>query len=258
MSKRENAAFYVGYLNSVPRPLALFLLSFAAIFLGAAIGLAFSLGASIDDPGNARFVFEEGRQKLVGRLRLDPYPVLHLPAHGDQSPRAILLSGPGKRGAGRKVAGLDGELVEIGGAFLRRGNIDMLQMPGRNAVRRLDENEAGSLAGYQPTSARAFGRWRLTGEICDGKCEQGAMRPGRGLAHKACANLCLIGGAPPVFVSSGSVDGESYFLLADSAGGPLPEEVYDLVALVIEVEGEVERRDNLMVFRIDLDTVRVP
>jgi len=83
------------------------------------------------------------------------------------------------------------------------------------------------------------------------------MRPGNGLAHKACANLCIIGGLPPVFVSSGEVAGETFFLLADAAGRRLGEEVYDLVALTIEVEGNVERRDGLMVFSIDLARVTV-
>ncbi len=258
MSKPDRAPFYVGYLNQVPQPLAIFLMIFAAAFLGAMIGLAFSLSASVGDPGNARIVFEEGRQKLQGRLRLDPYPVLHLPANGNQGPRAVLLAGPGKRGAGLKVAELDGQLVEVEGGLLRRSNIDMLQMRGPGSVRQLDTDAAHALEDYQPAPARSFGRWRLTGEVCDGKCAQGAMRPGRGLAHKACANICLIGGTPPVFISSGAVDGESYFLLADSTGGPLADEVYDIVALIVEIEGEVERRDDLMVLRIDPGTVRVP
>jgi len=83
------------------------------------------------------------------------------------------------------------------------------------------------------------------------------MRPGRGLSHKACANLCIDGGAPPVFVSTAPVDGASFFLLADPDGNPLPDSHYDLVALMIEVEGDVERRDNLLVFKIDVSTAKV-
>jgi hypothetical protein len=77
------------------------------------------------------------------------------------------------------------------------------------------------------------------------------MRPGTGLAHKACANLCISGGQPPVFASTGTVDGTSFFLLADRNGGPVPDAVYHLVALPVDLEGEVERIDNMLIFKVD-------
>jgi hypothetical protein len=110
---------------------------------------------------------------------------------------------------------------------------------------------------YVPEADEPLGRWRLVGEICDGKCYAGVMRPGNGIAHLACADLCLLGGVPPVFVSTGDIDGENFFWLADADGGPLPDEFYPYVALRIGVEGEVERRDDIMIFKIDLSTVEV-
>ena len=102
-----------------------------------------------------------------------------------------------------------------------------------------------------------LGRWRIAGEICDGKCLAGAMRPGRGLAHKACANLCLVGDIPPVFATTGPVDGERYMLLAGPDGGPMPAEMYDFTAVLIDAEGEVYRRGDLLIFRVDPTTMRV-
>ena len=90
--------------------------------------------------------------------------------------------------------------------------------------------------------AVSLGRWRLAGEICDGKCLAGAMRPGRGLAHKACANLCLIGDIPPVFVSSKPVEGSEFLMVAGPDGGRMPDRAYDLVGQYIELKGEIERR----------------
>ena len=89
------------------------------------------------------------------------------------------------------------------------------------------------------------------------KCYQGAMRPGTGLSHKACANMCLIGGVPPVFVSSTPIEGNEFFLIVDREGNPLPEKYLDLVALLIEIEGFVEKIDDLMVFKVDLETAEV-
>ena len=102
-----------------------------------------------------------------------------------------------------------------------------------------------------------LGRWKLTGEICDGKCLAGAMRPGRGLAHRACANLCLVGGVPPVFVSSAPIDDEEFLLIGGPDGGPLPAAMLEYTALYISVEGRIERRGGMLVFLIYPDTVEV-
>jgi hypothetical protein len=105
--------------------------------------------------------------------------------------------------------------------------------------------------------AEDLGRWRLTGEICDGNCLTGAMRPGTGLAHRACANLCILGGLPPVFVATDSIAGSEFFLIGDADGGPLPDEMLDWTALLIAAEGRVERRGGVNVFLIDANTVEL-
>lgn len=77
------------------------------------------------------------------------------------------------------------------------------------------------------------------------------MKPGTGLSHKACANLCISGGVPPVFVSTAPVDGHIFFLLASKDGGPMPAGLRDKTALPVVLEGKVERRDNLLIFKVD-------
>ena len=87
----------------------------------------------------------------------------------------------------------------------------------------------------------------------------GRHAPGDGLAHKACANLCISSGAPPIFVTAeeGAVAGETFLLMADEDGGPLPDNFGDYVAVLVELEGEVERLDDLLVFKVDIDAARV-
>ena len=137
------------------------------------------------------------------------------------------------------------------GVLLTRGELLMLQARGgRNGLA-----PAGDAAAVPAPVAEPLGRWRLAGEMCDGKCLAGAMRPGRRLAHKACANLCVIGGVPPVFVSTKPVEGETYLLLAGPDGGPLTMEMLDHMAAFVTLEGEIERRGGLLVLKIDPATV---
>lgn len=245
--------FFIGYISAVPRALAIFLILITAAMLGGMAGLALAVGTTVNDPGDGRFA---GGGRLIGTVRLDPYPVLHVAPFEENAANAVLLSGPGKRGVRERLAEYEGQKVQLRGAMIKRGTIDMLQVGGgRNAIQSM---EGEGPAENSPLSApEPLGRWRLTGEICDGKCYTGAMRPGRGLAHKACANLCVIGGVPPVFVSTAPVEGEVFFLLADAEGNALPEDLYDLMALTIEIEGDVERRDDLMVFKVNLDDAKV-
>ncbi|MEP3279746.1 MAG: hypothetical protein ABJN26_06980 [Stappiaceae bacterium] len=246
--------FFIGWAKKPPRALWPFLFFVSAVLVGGMGGMAFSLSASVDDPGDGRFA---GRAMLMGVIEAKPYPLLRLPPD-DENPeaRAILLSGPGKRGVQNSADPLSGKPVLAMGAMLKRGTIDMLQVNGRG-VQALSAEKVGELTNFRPAPAEDLGRWRLVGEICDGKCYQGAMRPSSGLAHKACANFCLIGGTPPVFVSTAEVQGSTFFLLADQDGNALPETVTDLTALLIEIEGVVEKRDNLMIFKIDLDQAKV-
>ena len=87
------------------------------------------------------------------------------------------------------------------------------------------------------------------------------MRPGVGLAHKACANLCIKGGIPPVLVLDQPVRAgglETVFvLLSDMQGGAVGQELYDLVALMVRLEGALERHGDLLVLKTDLNRAEV-
>lgn len=252
MSSRDEDPFFIGF---APPPDALrpFLLGLAGglILLFAALG--WLLGAAQDDPGAGSFRFDWGRQTVVGVVDAHPYPVIHVLASeteryapGD----AILLSGQGKRGVQDRAEALHGQVAVATGVGLRRGALDMIQARGGAAGLAAPEDAAAAPAGALPTPVD-LGRWRLTGEICDGKCLAGAMRPGAGLAHKACAVLCLDGGVPPVFVSTAPVEGEVFFLIGDARGGPVPRDLLVWTAGLVTLEGRIERRGDLMVFLAD-------
>lgn len=252
MMSDKNGPFYVGYLP-VPSGLKLFLVAVSAFLVGAFAALGLTLGIAQDDPGTGEFKWGWGGQTVVGRLEVLPYPMLHVTKGSERIPagRTLLLSGVGKKGVQSRVEPFDGKLVQLQGIALKRGDIDALQVgDGKLAIMPVD--------GEAPDAdTKVLGHWRLTGEICDGKCLAGAMRPGTGLSHRACANLCLIGGAPPVFVTKDAVDGQTFFLLGDKSGKPLPEAYLAHVAQLVRLDGEVERRGQVLVFKADLSTLKV-
>jgi hypothetical protein len=242
-------SFYIGYNKAIPRTLRPFLISVACVLLGLFACAALLIGRNINDPGNGDY---DADLMLAGTLVASPAPILRVAADAQYAyPHALMLTGDGKEGVQPAAALLAGKQVTISGTLLRRGSIDMLVTTPQSI-----RAAATTRAGPNLPGAVSLGRWRLSGEICDGKCTSGAMRPGTGLAHKACANLCIFGGVPPIFVSTSPVEGVSFFVLTGKDGAPLPAKLFDLTALRVEVEGEILKLDDLLILQTDLTTAR--
>jgi hypothetical protein len=101
----------------------------------------------------------------------------------------------------------------------------------------------------------------LQGEIVDSKCFFGAMKPGEGKTHKACATLCIRGGIPPMLITLDSSGQQTDYLLVDPEGrglvGASLEAILPFVADAVEVSGAVEQRGELRLLRIDsTNTIR--
>ena len=244
MSGRDD--FFVGWAGQLPRAdAARFVIR---VGLGCAVLLLVGLllGRGQDDPGAAGFD-PAGEVTRRGVLTLLPYPTLwSAPDASHPAGHAMLLAGEGKRGAPVAPA-WEGRTVDAVGVIFRRGTLDMLQIDSLTLV------DAG--AARMPVQAE--GRWRIEGEICDGKCQAGAMRPGRGIAHRACAILCLNGDIPPVFVPTGPVAGQEFLLLGNADGGPGDTAWRSLVGLRVRLDGRLERRGDMLVFLAELDKAAV-
>ncbi len=229
--------FFIGWAGHTGPVLGRFLRRLTGAVLAAMLGLAPLLAANGGDPappgfgGAARDALAEGPQRLEGVLTLLPYPVLHLP--GGPS---VLLAGDGKRGAPAEVSALAGQRVVAEGLLLRRGGIAMLVLD-RSLV---------PLGPGTPPLPEALGRWRVTGEICDGKCAAGAMLPGTGLAHRACASLCVEGGLPAIMVATRAVAGSEFLLLAGPDGDAT--DWFRHIGLRVALEGEVRRLGTILLF----------
>jgi len=245
----DGGEFFIGYAGRAGRRLRTFLAVVGAATVTAVVLLGVALSAAVDDPGDGAYVDLPDGATLRGVVTREPYPLLHLPPDaGHPLGHALLLGGEGKNGAAISD-GLVGPMVEAAGAVFRRGGVEMLQLGDTPTI-------VPDAAASAPRAPEQLGRWRITGEICDGKCYAGAMRPGRGLAHRACANLCIYGGLPPIFVATGPIAGSSFLLLADAEGRAVSDAVRDLLAVRLEIEGDVERRDDLLMLRADLARAR--
>jgi hypothetical protein len=195
MSIRDSDDFFVGYLPT-PGPLRNLLRGAAASLVALAALAAGVIASRQRDPGNG--VWEADSHVFSGVLINRPYPMLQRP-----DGTTLLLVGEGKVGIDAKEGG-----IRATGTIIRRGNLTLLE------VQKLERAQVvtSSPPAFQQGAALTF-----HGEIIDPKCFAGAMKPGTGKTHKACAALCLRGGIPPAFVT----DAGEVFVLTNGSGHAL-------------------------------------
>ena len=242
---RDSAEFFVGY-RPTPWGYSRFLHAtvVAAVFSIGALSALLSIAQR--DPGPGRW--DESEITVGGTLRLAPYPVLY-------TDRPFLLVGQGKRGFGERMAGLEGRTVRVRGLLIERDDLRLLEVAeGPDAI-----TIAGD-GGAQPEGAANAAPVTLRGQLIDPKCFCGAMKPGDGKTHKACAALCLRGGIPPVLAARDSTASVRYYVLADAAGAGLVggdlARVARFAGDVVEITGVVQENSGLHTLRADLASLR--
>lgn len=232
---KGQGGLYVGYLP-LPRAHRAFLaIALPAIMLAFIGGAALIAGAQ-RDPGDA--VWETGEERTwTGVLVAYPHPTLYVDG------TAHLLAEMGK--SGPHARGIPEHPVQArirGYPLAREGRLIIELAPDEGAI-----SVVSNVPPNTPTRA-SLGPATIRGEIIDGKCFLGAMKPGDGKAHKACAILCIEGGLPPmVAVRDDPADptpAEVLLLLVDGSTD-LPREVLDLVAQPVVITGERTRIGTL-------------
>jgi hypothetical protein len=194
--------FYIGYEPEMPRGLALRirLTAIAMLVVGAVVSGVLVIAQSRFANGT----FEYDRVRMFeGRLIEYPYPAL-LVSGAIAAPTMYWLVGLGKHGASEMAAGRDGRLVRISGSLIERDGDRMIE------VRSI---EVDSQAARPLEPLRSLGTVSVSGEIVDGKCHLGVMKPGEGPTHRDCAVRCLIGRITPMFAPRAT----------EKAPGPRPE-----------------------------------
>lgn len=277
MSTRDADALYVGYLPA-PRGVARFARRSAECLAAVAVVVALATAAAQRPQGRGEFHAGEASRTTVTAY-LSPIPLcLWEDNHGVA--RWLLVVGERKFGAPEAF-----ERVALGAPTEAVGIVIAApdgSSPGCFEFATEQPGEAGAssrIEGAKPAAAteRALGRRTLRGQIIDPKCHFGAMKPGEGKVHRACAVRCLSGGIPAVLMvrerdeaaaASTGAPGErvAFYTLLDTRGELANHAVLDHVAENVEITGEASRLvapdgnvvgdDSLRVLRFDPGTIR--
>jgi hypothetical protein len=255
-------AFFIGW-EPTPKKYARFLRPIIVALLLITGGVAAAVAYLQRDPGTGHWDTENVRT-FDGIVYTRPYAMIRVPGGkpGDL-PRTLLLVEDGKFGALPRAEGFvqgraEGIAVRVTGTILHRDGRWMLELAeGENGMRRLTGAEEGRLPPLGWPAPEVLGEnVTLNGEIIDPKCYLGAMKPGGGKTHKACAMLCISGGVPPMLVTRDASKNETFYLLACEEGGVANERVLDFVGDPVQVSGRLERHDDLLLLRMAADGVR--
>ncbi len=225
-------------------PVVLLLIAFAAL-----AGYTIANQQKSTDPALWQ---SDARETIHGLLVVDPYPVLHRidPENPDRH-ESILLVSQGKFSADEIARPFHNKMVSISGYPIRRGGWSMYELASATAVK-ADEDDSNATLGSKLASAAtplSLGAVTLSGEITDSKCFLGVMKPGIGSVHKACAEVCLLGGIPAMLLVRG--EGKKYgYMLIRPDGSSASKLLSKRAAEYMEVSGELQQRGDLLYIKM--------
>jgi hypothetical protein len=248
--------FFIGWLGMPPgytrflKPIAI-----ALLLIGG--GTAVLVGLPQQSPGPAEWDSDK-QVTFEGIVYATPYAMIRVSReHQDDPIRTILLVEEGKFGAVERVHPHDGQPVRVTGMLLHRDERWMLELlPGEAGIQPLPGMKPDLQRRLRRSERTPLGQVTLRGEIVDSKCYLGAMKPGGGKTHKACAALCLSGGVPPMFVTRDPGRGESFYLLTNPDGGPIEQEMINFVGDPVELTGQAEKQGDLQVLKVAAKNIR--
>jgi len=236
--------FYVGYLPLPPGHARVLRIGIPALLWACAI-VAGALAWTQRDPGPTSWsALADGKVSTwTGVYRNEPYPMLES-LTDDGTPVTYLIVKQGKLGAPDGLGIHDGKKVWVEGWAITRQGRTMIELAPDEGFRPDIEHTTYT----PPAPPERLGTVTLRGEIVDSKCFLGAMKPGDGKGHRACATLCIDGGVPPTLVTDGY---SRFIMLTTDTGESAAELVRPYIAQPVEITGELERRGDLFVLRVE-------
>jgi len=237
MSKKDE--FFVGYLQT-PDGLARFYKWIIPLLILLAISA--SVWTSSSQKGSSQSALDLTTERTItGYLTVDPYPVLHF---SGESQRSVILVDEVKKSATEIAAPFADQWVSVSGYFVESGDWSLLQL------------SASSI--FKPTTPRKNTQFQkqklaevtLDGEILDSKCFLGAMKPGYGKVHRACASLCLRGGIPPMFYVKQPSGNAIAYMLTNPDGSSASIKLAQHVAVPVRLKGQLEQRGDMIYIRL--------
>ena len=241
--------FYVGHLP-IPKGHRKFVITLIAFLAVWSLGMATIITMTMRDPGPAQWNTGE-MQTWTGTLIEKPYPML-VPDDPDEP--ALLVVAMGKQGAHDRLAPFFNQHVQLAGYELNRDGRRLIELDAdESAITLASDQSANPPIQWTPfASGRQIA---LTGEIVDGKCYFGAMKPGDGIGHRSCAVLCIRGGLPPMFVTTDHQGHRTYTLLTIDGSTKLNEHTLKLVGQPAIITGQISKFHGINILNTTVSAI---
>ena len=240
--------FFIGY-KAIPGNLKRIYTPIVVMLLAATGFIGYSV-ASHQLPSGQGMWNNTVRVTLEGILSVDPYPILHRSIKGHTTTtQSVMLVMTGKHAANDVSREFSGRHVEVIGSPISRGGWHMLEIESQTDIKLIDQ-PATDLPDEQVLAVKALGNVSLRGEIVDSKCFLGVMKPGGGPVHKACAEMCMLGGIPPMLVVRDKQDRKFGYLLTNSDRSSAAQLLAGLAAEAVEIRGELQQQGDMLYIRI--------
>ena len=235
--------FYVGYLP-LPATYRRAVLAGVPLAMVLLIAGVIAMGLAQRDPGDG--TWETGEPTTwEGTLVADPFPRLVT------DDGTLFLVEFGKIGAQERAAPHVGRRVQVSGWLLERDGRRIIELePGAQII---DQEQQRTPSVPAP---EILGERTYIGEILDYKCYLGAMKPGDGKAHKACATLCISGGIPPSLLVRNESGDVAHYIVVSESGDRADDLILDLIGEPVSMTGVVERRGDVHFIRATAVTRR--
>lgn len=235
--------FFIGWASPSRRTLG-FLGGVSVLLLLIFAGTAVAVTQLQSSPGAS----ERQVTEYTGLYQSEPYAHLIVPT--EAGPATVLLSQGNK--AGLQGAFLDkaGKIVKTNGFGMNRDGRRFLEVWGGFTEAELPDDQRAMV---EDAAWEDLGTVELSGEIVDSKCYFGRMRPGSGKGHRACAQLCIRGGVPPVLVTFAPNGQRSHVLVTGPGRSDVHEAILPWVAQPVRAEGRLWRRGDLHAIELDPD-----
>ncbi len=242
----KNASFFVGYL-AMPSRLKRFyvLLSIIIIALAAITSLAIAKAQKAAGTG----VWQtDAPVSVTGLLTVSPYPVLHVETETGIESHLMVMTG--KFGADVIANPYNSQQVTVTGFAVERGGWKMLELSGPDDIVTAETQQTVNL------TTTPLGAATLHGEIIDSKCFLGVMKPGSGPVHRACAELCLLGGIPPMLVVEDSSTGDRFgYMLIQPDGSSASQSLAQRAGTQATFSGELLQHGDLLYLQLAPDQI---
>jgi hypothetical protein len=240
--------FFIGY-KAMPVSLKWFYAMIAMFLLAGSAVFSYTVASQQQVDGQGVWNTSE-EVSIEGYLTVDPYPVLHkAESAADGLATSVLMVMEGKHSANDIADAYADTMVSVRGYPVSRGGWLMLELTGSDAITPLNSTISDSDR-MSIVDAESLGTVTLTGEVVGSKCFLGVMNPGSGPVHKACADICLLGGVPPLLVVRDKQQRKFGYLLTRADGSSAARQLMSAAAESVQISGELSRKGDLLYLAI--------